>query len=172
MKKFLVINYCESIDSVGGVIAQADTFKEAFASALSNAKWVKKANFIDSDIEASEANGTVTIDYNGCVHHWDISEVDIETDNLADLLALLVKHGFDFHYNPVTTAMHYKGLPLTAKVAIVDACGNERSSVMWCPELGVLVDLNDERITEMDAQEVCIWWLNKFRDTEVPYGEA
>lgn len=176
MKKFFIVNYCESNGSVGGIVGQKDTCPDANQEAERLANEFRAEHDIEAEVEVAIDNNTgscITLDYAGCTHHWDVAEVDVDTDNLSELLALLAKHRFDFRFDTITTAMYHKGMLLTAKVSIVDPLlGKERSSVMWCPDLGSFIDLSDKEYTEMDAQEVCIWWLNEFKDTEVPYGEA
>lgn len=176
MKKFFIINYCESNGSVGGIVGQKDTCPDANQEAERLANEFRAEKGIEAEVEVAADSITgscITLDYAGCTHHWDVAAVDVDTGNLSELLALLAKHRFDFRFDTITTAMYHKGMLLTAKVSIVDPLvGKERSSVMWCPDLGSFIDLSDKEYTEMDAQEVCIWWLNEFKDTEVPYGEA
>ena len=180
MKKFFIINYCEDSGSVGGVVGQKDTCNDANQEAERLANEFRAENDIEAEVEVaadSTSGSCITLDYAGCTHHWDVAEVDVEalaTDNLAELLALLAKHRFDFRFDTITTAMYHKGQPLTAKIAIIDDTNFDRelSCVFWCPGLGMFVDAIDKEIAEMDAQEVCVWWLNEFKDTEVPYGEA
>ena len=101
---------------------------------------------------------------------------NVETNNMTELLCLLVKHGFDFEVNAVNTAMYHEGHNITAKVSLIEYVGQQKrelSSVFWVPGLDCLHDPNDEGGTaDMDAQEVCIWWLNKFKDIQIKYGEA
>lgn len=176
MKKFFIINYCEDNGSVGGIVGQKDTCPDANQEAERLANEFRAEKGIEAEVEIAADSNTgscITLDYAGCTHHWDVAEVDVDTDNLSELLALLAKHRFDFRFDTITTAMYHKGMLLTAKVSIVEPiAGKELSSVMWCPDLGAFIDLSDKEYTEMDAQEVCRWWLNEFKDIEVPYGEA
>ena len=176
MKKFFIINYCEDNGSVGGIVGQKDTCPDANQEAERLANEFRAEKGIEAEIEIAADSNTgscITLDYAGCTHHWDVAEVDVDTDNLSELLALLAKHRFDFRFDTITTAMYHKGMLLAAKVSIVEPiAGKELSSVMWCPDLGAFIDLADKEYTEMDAQEVCRWWLNEFKGIEVPYGEA
>lgn len=100
----------------------------------------------------------------------------LELDNLAELMILLVKYGFDFVVNTVTTDMFYDGQKITAVLSLVEYVGPEMrvlSKVQWVPGHEVLHDPNDDTGTcDMDAQEVIVWWLNEFKDIQVKYGEA
>ena len=176
MKKFFIINYCEDSGCVGGIVGQKDTCADANQEAERLANKFRAENGVESEVEVaadSTSGSCFTLDYAGCTHHWDVAEVDVETDNLSELLRLLAKHRVDFHFLAVTTAIYHKGMRLTAKISIVEPLRDkELAFVMWCPDLGAFVDLADKEYTEMDAQEVCRWWLNEFKDIEVPYGEA
>lgn len=177
MKKFFIINYCEDSGCVGGIVGQKDTCNDANQEAERLANEFRANNGIESEVEVaadSTSGSCFTLDYAGCTHHWDVAEVDVETDNLSELFAILVKRQLDFKVYAVTTAMFHKGQPLTAKIALIDGSmfDRELSSVFWCPDLGAFIDLSDKKFTEMDAQEVGVWWLNEFKGIEVPYGEA
>ena len=97
-------------------------------------------------------------------------------NNLNQLMDLLVKHNLDFEVTAVTTDMYHEGKKITAKVSLIEYVGSERremSRVYWVPDLDCLHDPNDgSGLADMDSQEVCIWWLNEFKDIQIKYGEA
>ena len=134
MKKFFIINYCESNGSVGGIVGQKDTCPDANKEAERLANEFRAEKGIDAEVEVAADNTTgscITLDYAGCTHHWDVAAVDVDTDNLSKLLALLAKHRFDFYFLAVTTAIYHKGMRLTAKISIVDPfLEKERSAII------------------------------------------
>lgn len=182
MKKFVIIN------SING-----DTPRLLSSSAYGNYNDAMNDAVVDARKEARERGikvttgchgnlavnydcGTVTLDTGMQTLHWAVETVSVELDQLQELFRLLYRHGLVFTFTPVTVSLWHDGEPLTGKVSLLSSdSANVRilSEVFWCPAKGALVDPRDSGSTsDMDAQEVCRWWLNEFKGVEVPYGDC
>lgn len=153
--KYIVVNRCDSHESITGQQGEpCETFDLAKGEALRLAIEFKEREGIEADPEVTDE--AVSLDYRGCIHYWEVVEVNLPEDGLTELVRRLMEEGHIFQYTPVKMGLRHNGAQYAAKVVGVDYLGNHRHSVLWCPAHGVFVDVATG--AEVDVEGIIRDW--------------